>query len=139
MQLVLGKRGDYAIRAVLDIAAHDGERRKTREIAARMSMPQKYLSRILAELVGADVLRATAGQAGGYQLSRPPEQITLLEVIEAVEGSTQIRDCLLRNAPCGTRQVCSLHHAWVEAEEAMLKKLRATTFADVRGPIPVWD
>lgn len=139
MQLVLGRRGDYALRAVLDVTAHHGERRKAREIAERMSIPRKYLSRILAKLVGARILRATAGPAGGYELTRPPAQLTLLEVIEAVEGQTQIRDCLLRNSPCNIRQVCSLHDVWVDAEEAMLQKLRATTFADIGGPIPVWD
>ncbi|MEZ4503591.1 MAG: Rrf2 family transcriptional regulator [Dehalococcoidia bacterium] len=134
MQLVLGKRGDYAIRAVLDIAAHFGSRRKAREIAARMSIPQKYLSRILADLVRSGVLGATAGQEGGYELVNPPQDVTLLEVIEAVEGRTELRECLLRGTPCNSGGACSLHDPWVEAEEAMLARLRATTFADLASP-----
>ncbi len=131
MQLVLGKRGDYAIRAVLDIATHFGSRRKAREISSHMSIPQKYLSRILADLVRAGVLRAAAGQEGGYELVATPESATVLEVIDAVEGPTGLRECLLRGTPCDSGRTCSLHEPWIEAEEAMLAKLRTTTFADL--------
>lgn len=89
MQLLLDKRGDYAIRAVRDIAEHHSARRKAREIAASMSIPHRSLSRILAELVRADVLRATAGREGGCELARPPERMALLEVIDAVDRPTQ--------------------------------------------------
>lgn len=133
MQLVLGKRGDYAIRAVLDIAAHQGSRRKAREISVRMSIPQKYLSRILADLVRAGVLRATAGQDGGYELVAPPGSVALLDVIEAVDGPTELRECLLRGTPCNTGHTCSLHDPWVEAEGAMLARLRATKFEQLLG------
>ena len=131
---MLGKRGDYAIRAVLDIAAHEGGRRKAREISAHMSIPQKYLSRILAELVRAGLLRATAGHEGGYVLTRPAAEMSLLEVIEAADGPTQIRECLMKGTPCNPTRACSLHDTWVEAEEAMLSKLRETTLADIATP-----
>lgn len=133
MQVVLGKRGDYAIRAVLDVAAHEGERRKAREIAERMSIPKKYLSRILADLVRGGVLRATAGPDGGYELTRPARDVTMLQVIEAVEGETETRDCLLRGVPCQSGGICAVHQAWVGAENAMLERLRDTTFGDLDG------
>jgi len=138
VQVVLGKRGDYAIRAVIDVAARHGERRKAREIAERMSIPPKYLSRILADLVRGGVLRATAGPDGGYQLTRPPRDITMLQVIEAVEGETESRDCLLRGVPCQSGGICAVHQAWVNAESAMLEQLRQTTFADldVKAELP---
>jgi Rrf2 family protein len=138
LQVALGKRGDYAIRAVLDIAAHDGDRRKAREIAERMSIPKKYLSRILADLVRGGVLQATAGPDGGYELTRPPRDVTMLQVIEAVEGETESRDCLLRGVPCQSGGICAVHQAWVSAESAMLAQLRQTTFAnlDVKAELP---
>lgn len=129
MRVVLGKRGDYAIRAILDVAGHCDQRRKAREIAEDMEIPQKFLSRILADLVRAGVLGATAGPTGGYQLIAPPERVTLLEVIEAVEGPATARDCLLRSMPCNADSPCQVHDAWVTAEGAMLDSLRATTFA----------
>ena len=138
MQVVLGKRGDYAIRAVLDIAAHEGERRKAREIAERMSIPKKYLSRILADLVRSGILQATAGPDGGYELTRPPREVTMLQAIEAVEGETETRDCLLRGVPCQSGGICAVHQAWVGAESAMLARLRETTLADLdlQSPVP---
>src|SRR5690242_396905 len=117
MRSVLGKRGDYAIRAVLDIAGHHGSRCKAREISSRMAIPQKYLSRILADLVRAGVLHATAGQEGGYELVAAPESVALLDVIEAVEGPTKLRECLLRGMPCNSGRMCSVHKPWVDAEE----------------------
>lgn len=132
MQLVLGKRGAYAIRSVLDVATHHGVgRRKKREIAEAMAIPEKYLARILAGLVQAGVLRATAGRDGGYELAREPGAITLLDVVEAVEGRTEPRSCLLRGAPCAANNSCPFHEAWVAAEQLMRDRLHEATFADL--------
>lgn len=131
MQVVLGKRGDYAIRAVLAVARQPDTRHKAREIAEQMAIPQKFLSRILADLVRAQILRATAGPTGGYELVTSADQLTLLEVIEAMDGPSNARDCLLRSTPCNSEHPCEIHKFWVDAEEAMLDHLRSTTFADV--------
>jgi Rrf2 family protein len=135
VKTALSKNGDYSVRAVLDLARHYGAgRRKAREIATAMRIPRTYLSRILANLVHCGLLTAVAGQNGGYELSRPPSRISLLEVIEAAEGKAELRECLLRGVPCGKRGTCSVHDAWSLAQEAMTRRLRRTSFAEiVRG------
>jgi len=131
MQVVLGKRGDYAIRAVLDVAERPHTRRKAREIAERNSIPHRFLSRILADLVRARILHATAGPSGGYELVEPADQLSLLRVIEAIDGPAADRECLLHSTPCNSDNPCAIHHVWIGAEEAMLERLRGTTFAEI--------
>ncbi len=132
MKISLGKKGDYSVRAVLDLALNyrDG-RRKAQKIATSMRIPQKYLARILADLVRSGLITATAGRDGGYELTRAPSQIRLLDVVEAAEGQIELRDCLLRGIPCGSSGTCSVHEAWAEAQQAMMQRLRRTTFAEI--------
>lgn len=79
MPVTLGKHGDYAVRAALDLARHyEDEPRKAREIAESMDIPLNFLKRILSELVAQGLLTSIAGPNGGYRLTQPPENITLL-------------------------------------------------------------
>jgi Rrf2 family protein len=131
MQITLSSKGDYAVRAVLDLAKAYGRRRKAREIAEAMLIPQNYLAIILAELVRADVLVASAGKDGGYMLARPPREISLLDVVEIAEGSVSLEQCLLRGIPCGERGYCAVHEAWSAAQTALTTKLARTSFAQL--------
>lgn len=132
MQVALGRRGDYSVRAVLDVARHHGgERRKARQIAATMDIPERYVSQILANLVRADLLTAVAGPDGGYSLARAPADITLLEVVEAAEGPIALEECVLRGGPCDWQAACPVHPAWSRAQAALIAELAKTTFAEL--------
>lgn len=132
MQIALSRKGDYAVRAVLDLARHAGTgRRKSREIAEVMDIPERYLPQILALLVRHGLLVATAGPDGGYELARPPAKITLLEVVEAAEGPVANTECLLRGGPCDWEHACPLHAPWSRAQSALTAQLRRTTFAEL--------
>jgi Rrf2 family protein len=132
VKITLGKNGDYSVRAVLDLARHYGRgRRKNHEIAASMQIPRAYLSRILANLVRCGLLTAVAGRDGGYELSRPPSRVRLLDVVEAAEGKVELQKCLLRGIPCGQSRTCSVHDAWSEAQQALIRRLHKTTFAEI--------
>lgn len=132
MQIALGRKGDYAVRAVLDLSRHYGRgRRKSREISHTMDIPVRFLPQILASLVRQDLLVATAGPEGGYELARSPEEVTLLEVVEAAEGPITTDECLLRGGPCDWEHVCPLHHPWARAQQALAQQLQRTTFAEL--------
>ncbi|MDH5371796.1 MAG: Rrf2 family transcriptional regulator [Acidimicrobiia bacterium] len=131
MQASLGRKGDYSVRAVLDLARHDGDRRKAREIASEMDIPHRYLTQILANLVQQGVLTAEAGPTGGYVLARPSQEITLLEVVEAAEGPIGLEQCVLRGGPCSWENSCPVHIPWARAQAALAEQLAATTFADM--------
>ena len=132
MKIALGKKGNYAVRAVLDLSLHHRSgRRKAHEIATAMKIPEKYLPRILADLVRSGLISATAGREGGYELRRPPSQICLLDVVDGAEGAIELRECVLRGIPCGEDDTCAVHDAWATAQEAMTRQLRKTTFAEI--------
>jgi Rrf2 family transcriptional regulator, iron-sulfur cluster assembly transcription factor len=132
MELTLGSRVDYAVRAVVDLARHHGGgRRKAREVSDAMAIPASYLPQVLAPLVRAGVVVSESGPAGGYELRHPPGEITLLQVIRAVEGDPSSTTCVLRGGPCLAGGPCAMHEPWMQAQEAFLAKLAAITFADL--------
>jgi Rrf2 family protein len=126
MPVTLGKHGDYAVRAAIDIARHwDDEPRKAREIAASMDIPVGYLKRILAELVCQGLLVSYAGPNGGYRLTRPPEIITLLDIVEPAERLLSPNKCILRGGPCDWSDFCPIHDTWCLAQKAFANTLDA--------------
>jgi Rrf2 family protein len=132
MELTLGKRADYTVRAVLDLACHYGDgRRKADEIAAEMEIPRSYLPQLLAELVRSGLVVSVAGRHGGYSLARPPQEVSLLEVIEAVEGPIASTECVLRGGPCRWEDACAFHEPWARAQAALRDSLAETSFAEV--------
>lgn len=94
MGIDLGRKRHYALRAMVALArAHGSGLRKSREIATDSAVPVSYLPQVLAELVRAGLVTSVAGPRGGYATARPPDEISLLEVVEAVGGP-------LRSALC---------------------------------------
>src|SRR3954468_4624137 len=92
LDLQLTKRGDYAVRAALSLAraSGGGGYRKIREIAAEMSIPERYTHEILTLLVRGSLVDALAGKQGGYRLRHAPADVSLLQVIEAAEGPLRL-------------------------------------------------
>jgi len=131
VQATLGRKGDYSVRAVLDISNHNGERRKSREIAEEMDIPVRYLTQILANLVEHGILTGEAGPTGGYLLARPADDITLLNVVEASEGSISLDQCVLRGGPCDWDTSCPVHVPWNRAINALTDELSNTTFGEL--------
>jgi Rrf2 family iron-sulfur cluster assembly transcriptional regulator len=130
MQITLGSKGDYSVRAILDLArAHGGPRRKAREISDKMDIPRKYLPQVLGDLIRAGLVESVAGPGGGYSLARSPAEVSLLEVVEAAEGPIQRTKCLLRGGPCHWDNACALHAAWAKAQDKMIDQLKDTDFS----------
>src|SRR5690348_8931729 len=102
LDLTLTKRGDYTVRAALALgkAFSTGSLRKIREVAPEMNLPLKYTPQILNLLCKAGIAEARAGQQGGYRLTRSPEEISMLEIVEAAEGPFRAERCTLRGGPC---------------------------------------
>lgn len=132
MRVALDRKGDYSVRAMIDLARHyDGRRRKAREIARTMDIPERYLPQLLAPLVRQGLVVATAGPDGGYALTVAPSSISLLRVIEVAEGSLESPECVLQGGPCDWGHLCPVHDAWGRARVALARELDATTFADL--------
>jgi Rrf2 family protein len=133
MRLQLTRRGDYAVRAVLALTEADRVV-ATPELAERMEIPVNFLPQIMPGLVRRGILKRRLGRHGGYELARPAESITLLEVIEAGEATTPTPPpCVLRGDRCNPSQPCRIHPAVTRASEAMRSALAAANFASLRN------
>lgn len=103
--LKLSAKARYALRALIDIASCDagGSPRTGAAISKTQQVSEKFLSRIVTELRDAGVFRSVRGNVGGFRLAKPPDDITLLEVVEAVQGPVMILDCLSAGGRCSRR------------------------------------
>jgi Rrf2 family protein len=130
MRLELTKRADYAIRAVLALSrAIDGERLSARRIAADERVPERFLPQVMGDLVRAGLVEGTVGRGGGYRLAKPSAEISLLDVVEAVEGDSRRRVCILRGGPCALAVACDVHAVFAAAQDDVLGRLGSTTVA----------
>ena len=129
-------RGDYAARALVSLALHAEASVPTsvRDIAERTGLPQPYLEQILLALKGAGLVRSKRGVGGGYVLARPSEEITLADIVSAVDGPIVVGDFGLphQDGACDHEGQCVLLALWGEVGEQMRRHLAAVTLADVR-------
>jgi Rrf2 family iron-sulfur cluster assembly transcriptional regulator len=121
-------RGDYAARALLSLALHGNDRpTSVKEIAERTTLPQPYLEQILLAVKGAGLVRSKRGVGGGYVLARPPGQITLAEILAAVEGP--LTTLMEEHDHCEGH--CVLQEVWVGVSEETRQILDGFTLADL--------
>ncbi|MHB8459655.1 MAG: RrF2 family transcriptional regulator [Candidatus Limnocylindrales bacterium] len=132
MRLELTHRGDYAIRAMIALArVPDGERRSVRRIAEEMDIPVAFLPRVMRDLVAADLVAGATGRSGGYRLARSPSTISILTIVESIEGDGRRTMCVLRGGPCGRDGHCDVHDVFFAAQAALLERLGGAMLADV--------
>ncbi len=135
MRLELTRRGDYAVRAMLALSAPDVEPwLSASRISGAMTIPERFLPRVLRDLARAGLVEARTGRAGGYRLARAARAITLFDVIAAVEPEDDDRRCILRGIPCDPDGRCAVHDTFAQARSAMQGRLAATTLADLSRP-----
>lgn len=130
MRLELTRRSEYAIRACLRLAAGDRQL-SAREIAAATEVPERVLARVLAELAAAGVVEARIGRSGGYRLIRSSVDLTLLGLIEAIEGPSRSARCVLQQRACDPSRACAIHPVWAAAQSGIIDVLESTTLADL--------
>ncbi len=126
MRLSLEQRTDIALRAIQQLHARGG-RVRGRELAPALGTTTNYLPQVLRPLVRASWVDSTPGPTGGYELVVDPYDVSLLELIELMEGPSSPAPCVLRGGPCGKRDdTCALHDPWQGAREALIRELAAT-------------
>jgi len=137
----VGRRVDYAIRALCYLAAQPPERLVRRaEIQEQQGIPPHFLSKILRSLVGAGFLTSVPGARGGFRLGRSPREISVRAVYESIEGPLSLIDCVDRREDfCCFASVCTQIHVWSGAQQvlgAYLDTVLIGDIADRRGMVP---
>jgi len=125
------RQADYAVRAVLYLASNGDQRTATSMIAEEQRIPPSFLAKIVSQLSIAGLLHTSRGARGGVTLARTPKEITLLEVIEAIDGPIQLNECIGDTGSCSFEDDCPLRPVWCDAQEDLVKKLKGTNFADL--------
>ncbi len=132
------READYALRTLLELASQPAQMPRTLALVARRRLiPRPFLRKIVGRLVAAGVLETKRGRQGGLLLARPPEEISILGVIEAVEGPVTVNRCVLRPEICPLQPTCPVHEVcrqvWQETVRLMsgvsLAQLAARGFA----------
>lgn len=129
--LCLSQTTGYAIKALSLLNGPGGAPRLLRDVAADAGVPYAYLAKRMPEIVAAGLVHSKRGHNGGLMLSRPAEEITLLEINEAIEGKKWFNACLLGHATCSDERACPTHEFWKVARVDIERRLRGTTLADV--------
>ena len=128
--LGIGRQTDYAARVVLHLAAlGEGAQVQVAEIAARRLLPPAFVRRIVARLAAAGILRTVRGARGGVQLARPPAAISLLDVVQAIEGRIVLNRCVDTPSACPLAAACPVQCAWTDATRALEERLAAVRFS----------
>src|SRR5437879_3446023 len=104
------------------------------DLATTLHLPREFLAKILKVLAARGLVRSARGAHGGYQLARPPREISFLEVIEAVEGPVQLNVCLDHKDRCDVSSSCTMYHVWKAGQDRMLEVYRRTTMAELASP-----
>ena len=129
--MMISTKGRYALRIMVDLAQHDGEEPvSVRAIAQRQDISGKYMEQIISVLTRAGLLRSVRGAQGGYTLAKPPEEITVRQVVVALEGDMAIVDCQ-RGAQCKDADKCATHKVWNRISDAVNGALDAITLKDM--------
>lgn len=124
---------EYGIRAATFLAARHGEEVlvKLRDISEAEDIPAPFLGSILQRLVTAGLLRSARGPTGGYALARPPEQVTLLDVKAALDGTAELDECAVGLGPCSDDMPCPLHDSWKPIREDIRRYLERTDLSQM--------
>ena len=139
----IGSKGDYGLRALIDLAEHHGSGKiiQAKDIAERQAIPKDYLALIMIDLRKAGLVKSIRGPGGGYRLAQSPEELTMGQALRALEGPVTLLDCTtdLGFAECSISLRCRMRNVWIEANRAVMAILDATTIADLRSPVRTED
>ena len=124
------RQADYALRAIYHLTRLEKDQRAaTSQIAQEQRIPPSFLAKIISQLSIAGLIHTSRGARGGVSLARAPEEISILEVVEAIDGPLALNECTQNPSACVLGETCPLHSLWCETQAELVDRLRNTTFA----------
>ncbi len=126
------RQADYAVRAVLYLAnLKPGHRASTAQIAADQHIPLTFLAKIVSQLSASGVVRATRGARGGVTLARPADEISLLDVVEIIDGPITVNECTTDPSSCPMGSGCAVRPVWCDVRTELANRLSQTKFGQL--------
>ncbi len=128
--LKISRKIDYALRAAIHLAGlPEGELVSHKDLAERLTMPADFTAKIMKTLAERGIVQAVRGAHGGFRLARAASDISMLDVIEAVEGPVVLNVCLGSKGDCAVSDGCGMYDVWRLAQARMVDVYRAATLA----------
>ncbi|MEI8186392.1 MAG: Rrf2 family transcriptional regulator [Chlorobiaceae bacterium] len=128
---VLTKNTDYAIRALLALAAQKGSYISAKSIADGHDIPYQFLRRLLQEMIRHNLIVSKEGVRGGFMMQKNPDNITVTELIEIFQGKVQVSECMFRKQICGNRARCVLRHEIMRIEQVVQSEFEKVTIGQL--------
>ena len=126
------RQADYAVRAVYHLTKLGTDSRAaTSQIAEEQHIPPSFLAKIISQLSVAGLLHTSRGARGGVSLARDPQEISLLDVVEAIDGPILLNECVSDSGGCDFTDDCPMRPIWCEAQQHLVESLDGTKFADL--------
>ncbi|HVO64259.1 MAG TPA: Rrf2 family transcriptional regulator [Terriglobales bacterium] len=126
------RAADYAVRVMVHLAGLPAGSCVARpELTLATGTPDSFLAKVLQQLVQAGMISSRRGSGGGFRLAVAPDSVSLLDVIEAIEGPTQLNACLEPGFSCERKSWCAARVVWVEAQSALEGVLRSASIAEL--------
>jgi Rrf2 family iron-sulfur cluster assembly transcriptional regulator len=130
--VIYSRSAEYAIRAFVYLAAAPpGKFTMVKQIAEESEIPPHFLAKILQQLARKGMLRSSKGPTGGFSLRQPPQEISLLDVVDAVDGLADYNRCLGGMTDCNDQMACGLHDSWKALRSRIIEYMERTSIADV--------
>ena len=127
----LSTKGRYGVKAALNLALNYNKVHiSIKSIADKINVSEYYLEQLFSQLRRAGIVRSIRGAHGGYTLSRPPNEITVYDIIEVLEGSIEISDCI-EETTCNNIDSCATRLLWIRFKESIDGVLKSTTLQDM--------
>jgi len=128
----LSRRTDYALRAITYLAARTQNGPcSIAEVSGAENIPREFMAKVLKELCRLGFIKSKLGAKGGYVLRRPPNELSVLEVMEGLDGPMAINDCLTEPSLCGRTPGCQMHLLFQRVNDDIRDILGKATFADI--------
>ena len=127
------KQADYALRAIIYLSQlEEGGKASTSKIAEAQEIPASFLAKIISQLSIAGLIHTSRGARGGVSLAKEPQEITVLDVIQAIDGPVVLNECTENPGACPFHDSCPLYNLWEETREMLVKKLSGANFAGIK-------
>lgn len=127
----LSTKGRYGVKAMVDLAINYGDEPVSiKSISERQNVSEYYLEQLFSPLRKANLVKSIRGAQGGYVLSRPPEEITVSDIMEVLEGPVEISDCI-DDGSCSNIDCCATRLLWVRIKDSIDSVLKSTTLSDM--------
>jgi len=118
------RAADYAVRVMLQLATlPDGSRTSRADLARAADAPPTFVAKILQQLVDARLVTSHAGRGGGFEMARPSSEVSLLDIVSAIDGPICLNHCMPPTSDCQRSSWCSAHPVWAEAQAALTRAL----------------